>query len=58
MLGEPVFYEHLSVALDKSRSNSEPLLKKLNEILSSMYKDGTLVALSMKFYDTNLIPKL
>ncbi len=58
MLGEPVYYEHLSVALDKSRPNSESLLKKLNEILSSMYKDGTLVALSMQFYGTNLIPKL
>ena len=58
MLGEPVFYEHLSVALDKSRPNSESLLKKLNEILDSMYKDGTLVDLSMKFYGTNLIPKL
>jgi polar amino acid transport system substrate-binding protein len=58
MLGEPVFYEHLSVALDKSRPNSESLLKKLNEIIDSMYKDGTLVDLSMKFYGTNLIPKL
>jgi polar amino acid transport system substrate-binding protein len=58
MLGEPVYYEHLSVALDKSRPNSESLLKKLNEILSSMYKDGTLVALSMQFYGTDLIPKL
>jgi polar amino acid transport system substrate-binding protein len=58
MLGEPVFYEHLSFALDKSRSNSESLLKKLNEILSSMYDDGTLVDLSMEFYGQSLIPKL
>jgi polar amino acid transport system substrate-binding protein len=58
MLGEPPFYEYLSVALDKSRPNSESLLKKLNEIISSMYKDGTLVDLSMQFYGTNLIPKL
>lgn len=58
MLGEPVFYEHLSFALDKSRPESESLLKKLNEILSSMYKDGTLVDLSMQFYGTSLIPKL
>jgi polar amino acid transport system substrate-binding protein len=58
MLGDPVFYEHLSFALDKSRPNSESLLKKLNEILSSMYKDGKLVELSMKFYGTSLIPKL
>ncbi len=58
MLGDPVFYEHLSFALDKSRPNSESLLKKLNEILSSMYKDGTLVHLSMKFYGQSLIPEL
>ena len=58
MLGDPVFYEHLSFALDKSRPNSESLLKKLNEILASMYKDGTLVDLSMQFYGQNLIPKL
>jgi polar amino acid transport system substrate-binding protein len=58
MLGEPVFYEILSFALDKSRPNSESLLKKLNEILTSMHKDGTLVDLSMQFYGQNLIPKL
>jgi polar amino acid transport system substrate-binding protein len=58
MLGDPVFYEILSFALDKSRPNSESLLKKLNEILTSMHKDGTLVDLSMQFYGQNLIPKL
>ena len=58
MLGEPVFYEILSFALDKSRPNSESLLKRLNEIINSMYKDGTLVDLSMQFYGQNLIPKL
>jgi len=58
MLGDPAFYEILSFALDKSRPNSESLLKKLNEILTSMYKDGTLKDLSMQFYGQNLIPKL
>ena len=58
MLGDPVFYEILSFALDKSRPNSESLLKKLNEILTSMHKNGTLVDLSMRFYGQNLIPKL
>jgi len=58
MLGEPVYYEILSFALDKSRPNSESLLKKLNEIINSMYKDGTLLKLSMQFYGQNLIPKL
>jgi len=58
MLGDPAFYEILSFALDKSRPNSESLLKKLNEILTSMYKDGTLKDLSMQFYGQSLIPKL
>jgi len=58
MLGDPAFYEILSFALDKSRPNSESLLKKLNEILASMHKDGTLVKLSMQFYGQSLIPKL
>ncbi|MBW1867256.1 MAG: transporter substrate-binding domain-containing protein [Deltaproteobacteria bacterium] len=59
MLGDPVFYEHLSIALDKSRPNSsESYLKKLNQILSSMYKDGKLVELSMQFYGVSLIPEL
>ena len=58
MLGEPTYYEPLSFALDKSRANSQTLVDKLNEILTSMYNDGTLVKLSEKFYHTNLIPKL
>jgi polar amino acid transport system substrate-binding protein len=58
MLGEPPYFEPLSFALDKSRANSETLVEKLNEIIKSMYDDGTLVKLSEKFYHTNLIPKL
>ena len=58
MLGEPPYYEPLSFALDKSRANSQSLVDKLNEIIKSMYDDGTLVKLSEKFYHTNLIPQL
>ncbi len=58
MLGDPPYYEPLSFALDKSRANSQTLVDKLNEIILSMNADGTLVALSEKFYQTNLIPKL
>ena len=58
MLGEPPYFEPLAFALDKSRPNSESLLKKLNEVIQSMYDDGTLVKLSMKHFKTNLIPKL
>jgi polar amino acid transport system substrate-binding protein len=58
MLGEPTYYEPLSFALDKSRANSQTLVDKLNEVIKSMYDDGTLVKLSEKFYGTNLIPNL
>ena len=58
MIGTPVYYEHMAFALDKSRPNSESLVNKLNEILTSMYKDGTLVDLSMQFYGQNVIPEL
>lgn len=58
MLGDPIYYEPLCFALDKSRSNSESLLAKLNAILKDMYADGTLVNLSKHFYGTDLIPNL
>ncbi|MCP4024076.1 MAG: transporter substrate-binding domain-containing protein [Desulfobacteraceae bacterium] len=58
MLGEPAYFEPICFALDKSRANSDSLLTKLNEVIKSMYDDGTLVKLSEKYYGTNLIPKL
>ncbi len=58
MLGDPPYYEPLCFALDKSRAHSESFLAKLNEIIKSMYDDGTLVKLSQKYFHTNLIPKL
>ncbi len=58
MLGDPPYYEPLCFALDKTRPNSESLLAELNKIIRSMYDDGTLVKLSMKFFHTNMIPKL
>ncbi len=58
MVGDPPYYEPLCFALDKSRADSQTLVDKLNEIIKSMYDDGTLVKLSEEFYKTDLIPKL
>jgi polar amino acid transport system substrate-binding protein len=58
MLGDPPYFEPLCFALDKSRENSDSLVAKLNEVIQSMYDDGTLVKLSNQFFGTNLIPKL
>jgi polar amino acid transport system substrate-binding protein len=55
MVGDPVFYEALAFALDKSRpESSDSYLAKLNEIVDSMHKDGTLTKLSMKWYGVDL----
>ena len=58
MLGDPPYYEPLCFAADKSRANSESFIAKLNEVIQSMYDDGTLVKLSMQYFYTDLIPKL
>ena len=58
MLGDPPYFEPLCFAMDKSRKNSDSLVAKLNEVIQSMYDDGTLVKLSNQFFGTDLIPKL
>jgi polar amino acid transport system substrate-binding protein len=51
-LGDAVFYEYLSVALDK-KSTPDPgsLILKLNGIIAEMHTDGTLIRLSQQYYD-------
>lgn len=51
VVGEPVFYEPLSVATDKGDAAFD---KKLAEIVRSMHEDGTLRELSEKWYGVNL----
>jgi polar amino acid transport system substrate-binding protein len=52
VVGDPVFYEPLSVAIDKS-SDADPtsLVKAVDEIIAEMHRDGTLTDLSKKWYD-------
>jgi polar amino acid transport system substrate-binding protein len=57
MVGDPVFYDALSFAIDKSRSPSEKYLAKLEEILAGMHADGSLSKLSMKWYGVDLTKK-
>ncbi|MFT0799372.1 ABC transporter substrate-binding protein [Synechococcus sp. R5-12] len=57
-LGDPVYYEALAVALDRSSpAPSESLQAKINEILESMHADGTLTALSKRYYGIDLTKK-
>lgn len=57
MIGDPVFYDALSFAIDKSRTPSDKFIVKLEEILASMHADGTLSKLSVKWYGVDLTKK-
>ncbi len=51
VVGSPVFYEPLSVAIDKG---DPEFGAKLSAIIKAMHEDGTLTKLSMKWYGVDL----
>jgi polar amino acid transport system substrate-binding protein len=55
LLGDPVFYEPLAVAIDKNAPlDDASLVAKISEIIDEMHADGTLTELSMKWYGEDL----
>jgi polar amino acid transport system substrate-binding protein len=50
-VGDPVFYEPLAVATDKAGPAHSALQAELDRIINEMHEDGTLTALSEKWYD-------
>jgi polar amino acid transport system substrate-binding protein len=53
-VGDPVYFEPLAIAVDKSGPNDTAFVAKLKEIVDAMHADGTLSALSMKWYKADL----
>ncbi len=52
IVGDPLFYEPLSVAFDKSSSlDDASLLEAVDGIVADMHSDGTLTEMSEKWYD-------
>ena len=52
IVGDPVFYEPLAVAIDKSSSaDPESFTEAVDTIVGEMHDDGTLTELSKKWYD-------
>ena len=49
-LGDPIFYEALSVAFDKSGPERAALLAEVDTIIAEMHADGTMTELSEKWY--------
>jgi polar amino acid transport system substrate-binding protein len=55
IVGEPLYYEPLSVALDRnSQLDPTRLLERISEIIEEMHEDGTLSQLSLKWYGVDL----
>lgn len=52
IVGDPVFYEPLAVAVDKSSSaDPQSFYEAVDQIVVEMHEDGTLSELSKKWYD-------
>jgi polar amino acid transport system substrate-binding protein len=58
ILGDPVYYEDLGIALDqKSPLDSKGLADAITKIVDEMHKDGTLTTLAKKYYSSDLTTK-
>ena len=57
-LGNPVFYEPLAAAVDKSGPDPTDFMAKVDEIVTAMHADGTLTQLSQKWFGADLTQKL
>lgn len=54
-IGDALYYEYLAPAIDK-QSSQDPVefVKKVSEVVLALHKDGTLKALSLHYYNTDL----
>ena len=50
-VGDPVFYEALGVATDKSAGPHTELQAELDKIIKGLHDDGTLTASSKKWFE-------
>jgi polar amino acid transport system substrate-binding protein len=56
-VGDPVFYEPLAVAVDKSGPPHAEFMFQLNQIVLEMHADGTLTQFSTKWFGIDLTKK-
>jgi polar amino acid transport system substrate-binding protein len=56
-VGDPVFYEPLAVAFDKAGPDASDMVTRVNQILTEMRDDGTLAAMSQKWFGLDLTEK-
>jgi polar amino acid transport system substrate-binding protein len=51
LVGDPVFYEPLAVAFDKSVEDNDSLVEAVDTIVGEMHEDGTLTGMSEEWYE-------
>jgi polar amino acid transport system substrate-binding protein len=51
LIGDPVFYEPLAVAFDKTVDDNDSLVAAVDAIVGEMHEDGTLTAMSEQWYE-------
>jgi polar amino acid transport system substrate-binding protein len=51
LVGDPVFFEPLAVAFDRSVENNDSLVQAVDDIIGEMHEDGTLTSFSEEWYD-------
>jgi ABC-type amino acid transport substrate-binding protein len=51
LLGKAVYAEKLGFSIDKNAAPNGKFLEQLNKAVADMHSDGTLTALSKKYYD-------
>ena len=56
-VGDPVFYEPLAAAFDKSIEDNDSLVEAVDAIVGEMHADGTLSELSIKWFGEDLTKK-
>ena len=59
LLGDPVFYEPLAVAIDRSApQDPTSFVEAVDKIVGEMHADGTLTELSLKWYGVDLTKRV
>jgi polar amino acid transport system substrate-binding protein len=53
-VGDPVYFEPLAVAVDKKGPNDSDFVVQLTKIVNDMHADGTLTAMSQKWFKAEL----
>ncbi|MDP9483116.1 MAG: transporter substrate-binding domain-containing protein [Chloroflexota bacterium] len=53
-VGDPVYFEPLAIAVDKSGPADTDFVAQLTKIVTDMHADGTLTAMSQKWFKTEL----